>query len=57
MFQGQRKIKSYFQMNDQIYGEWGRNKVKKLDFKNKIVKLIDKKINYDGWKSGITIIL
>lgn len=49
--------RSYFQMNDKIYAEWGRNKVKKLDFKNKIVKLIDKKCNYKGWSSGITIIL
>lgn len=49
--------RAYFQMNDKIYGEWGRNKVKKLDFKDKIVKLIDKNIDYSGWKSGITILL
>jgi hypothetical protein len=49
--------RSYFQMNDKSYAEWGRAKVKNLDFKKKIVKLIDKSIDYDGWKSGITIIL
>lgn len=49
--------RAFFQMNDKIYAEWGRNKIKKLDFNDKTVKLIDKKIDYKGWKSGITILL
>lgn len=46
---------AYFQMNDKIYTEWGREKVKKLDFKTKIVKLIDSATKFSGWKSGITL--
>jgi hypothetical protein len=49
--------RAYFQMNDQVYSKWGRNKVKKLDFDKKTVILIDKNINYNGWKSGIIILL
>ena len=47
--------RAYFQMNDQVYKNWGRSKVKGLDFPTRIVKLIDGKTNYCGWKSGITI--
>ena len=49
--------KAYFQMNDKEYGLWGKKKVKHLDFKEKIVKLIDPNIKYDGWKSGFIIVL
>ncbi len=45
----------YSQMSPKTYGEFGRNKIRKLDFKNKIAKIIDLKAKYDGWTSGITI--
>lgn len=48
---------AHFQMTDKTYGEWGKKKVKKLDLKKKIVKVIDPKSPYEGWKSGITILL
>lgn len=47
--------RSYFQMNDQVYKNWGRAKVKGLDFGYKLVKLIDASTDYTGWKSGISI--
>jgi hypothetical protein len=49
--------KAYFQMTDKTYGEWGKKRVKRFDFKDKIVKVIDKTKPYEGWKSGITILL
>lgn len=47
--------RAYFQMNDKIYGKWGRAKVKGFDFKNKTVNLIDALGSFKGWKSGITV--
>jgi len=45
----------YAQMNPKTYGDWGRNKIRKLDFPLKAVKLIDIKAPYEGWASGITV--
>lgn len=45
----------YSQMSPKTYGKFGRNKIRKLDFKNKIAKIIDLKAKYDGWASGINI--
>jgi len=50
-----QKKNLYAQMNSKVYGEYGRSKIKKLDFKNKIIKVIDLRVNYLGWKSGIVI--
>jgi len=47
--------RAYFQMNETTYAEWGRQKVKGLDFKSKIVKLIDSRSQFNGWSSGISI--
>jgi hypothetical protein len=47
----------YSQCSPEIYGKWARDKIRKLDFKKKIVKLIDLNTEYNGWNSGITIIL
>jgi len=47
--------KLYAQMSSKTYGKFGKQKVKKYDFKSKIVKIIDFKSPYNGWKSGITI--
>jgi len=49
--------KGYFQLSDETYSKWGRNKVKGLDIKDKIVKVVDRQTPYKGWKSGITILL
>ena len=46
---------AYFQMNQDIYAEWGRKKVKGYDFKKKIVKVIDLTAPYKGWDSGISV--
>jgi len=45
----------YAQMNSKVYGEYGRSKIKKLDFKNKVIKVIDLKAKYNGWKNGILV--
>jgi hypothetical protein len=47
--------RAYFQMNDRVYSNWGRAKVKGLDFSKKVVKLVDATAKFTGWKSGITI--
>jgi hypothetical protein len=47
----------YAQCSSETYGEWAGKKIRKLDFKKKVVKLIDLRANYSGWKSGIVIIL
>jgi hypothetical protein len=47
--------KAFFQMSECTYAEWGKLKVKKLDFREKVVKIIDFKVPYKGWNSGIPI--
>jgi hypothetical protein len=47
--------RAYFQMNDQVYKNWGRSKVKGMDYPTRIVKLIDGKTDFKGWSSGIAI--
>ncbi|MFA5314217.1 MAG: hypothetical protein WC375_13025, partial [Methanomassiliicoccales archaeon] len=49
--------KAYFQMTDKTYGEWGKKRVKGLDFQEKTVKVIDPSQPFNGWKSGINILL
>ena len=43
------------QMSSQTYGKWGKHKIKKYDFPTKIVRIIDFKVPYEGWKSGIPV--
>ena len=45
----------YFQVNDRVYGEWGINKIRKFELKEKFINVLNKKSSYDGWKSGILI--
>jgi len=47
--------KAYFQMSEETYAKWGKRKVKTFDFKSKTVRIIDYKVTYNGWKSGIAI--
>lgn len=47
--------KAFFQLTDETYGKWGRKKIKKYDFNEKVVMVIDKNSAYNGWKSGIRI--
>jgi len=47
--------KGFFQMTEKTYAQWGRGKVRKYDLKTKIVRIIDLKMPYNGWKSGIPI--
>ena len=49
--------KAFFQMTEKTYARWGKNKIKKLDFKIKAIKVIDLKAPYKGWKSGVTVII
>jgi hypothetical protein len=49
--------RAYFQLNDTAYTEWGREKIKGLDFDHRIVKLISLETNFTGWDSGITVII
>lgn len=46
---------AYFQLSDETYSVWGRQKIKKYEFKNKITKVIDRRQPYKGWSSGIVI--
>lgn len=48
---------SFFQLTDETYSKWGKKKIQKYEFKNKIVKIIDKRQHYKGWESGIVVIL
>ncbi len=47
--------KLYAQCTPQTYGEWAKEKIQKLDFQFKAMKVIDLKIPYEGWESGILI--
>ena len=47
--------KLFAQCSPETYGQWGRAKIKKLDFDFKAIKVIDFKTKYCGWKSGILI--
>jgi hypothetical protein len=49
--------KMYCQVNPQTYSKWARAKIKKLDFKKKIVKVVDPSRPYKGWTTGITVLL
>ncbi|MFA7219343.1 MAG: hypothetical protein WC119_02445, partial [Synergistaceae bacterium] len=50
-----KKNKGYFQLSDKTYSEWGREKIKGLDLKEKIVKVIDRSTPYRGWSSGVLV--
>ena len=45
----------FAQLTGPTYGKWGSRKIRKYDFSNKVVKVIDSNAPYNGWKSGITI--
>ena len=47
----------YSQVSPTTYGKWARKKIQKYDFKKKVVKVIDLNSDFNGWKSGISIIL
>ena len=49
--------KLFAQMSEDTYAQWGRNKIQKYDFKDKLVKIIDLNSPYKGWSSGISIVL
>lgn len=49
--------KGFFQLTDKTYSVWGKNKIRKYEFKKKITKIIDSRQPYSGWKSGITILI
>ena len=49
--------KIYFQLTDETYGKWANHKLRKYDFPEKIVKVIDKTKPFKGWGSGITLLL
>jgi hypothetical protein len=47
----------FSQCSPETYGKWAKKKIQKLDFKKRVVKLVDFKREYNGWKSGLVIIL
>ena len=47
--------KLYTQCTPATYGLWAKEKIQKLDFQFKAMKVIDLKTPYEGWKSGILI--
>jgi hypothetical protein len=52
-----RDKRFFSQCSPETYAKWARNKIRKLDFKKKVVKLIDLRAEYSGWKDGISVIL
>ncbi len=50
-----KENKLYCQVNAETFSKWARTKIKELDCKEKIVKVIDVTRPYKGWTSGITI--
>lgn len=49
------KKELYCQMSDKTYGEWGRVKIRKMDFPTRVVKVVDVKQPYKGWSSGVAV--
>lgn len=49
------KKECFAQMSAKTYGEWGRNKIQKLDFPEKHIKIIDVNKPYAGWDTGIFV--
>ena len=47
--------KLYAQMSQETYRDWGLTKLRKLDFPTKIVRIIDFKVPYEGWKNGVLV--
>jgi hypothetical protein len=47
----------YAQMNSEVYGKWGKAKIKKLDLKKKVIKVVDLKVDYKGWQNGVSILI
>ena len=47
--------RGFFQLNEETYAKWGRAKIKKLDLKSKIARIIDPNTSFNGWKTGISI--
>ena len=45
--------KAFFQMSESTYAKWGKAKVKTYDFRPRIVKIIDFKVPFKGWESGV----
>lgn len=50
-----KKKELYTQMSPKTYAKWGKNKIRNFDFPLKIVKVIDFKVPYEGWSSGIAL--
>jgi len=47
----------FAQLSPQTYRNWGKKKLKTYDFHKKILKLIGPNSKYNGWNSGIDIII
>ena len=47
--------KAFFQMTPQTYAEWGKERVRRYKFDHKIVRVIDVRADYKGWKSGVAV--
>jgi hypothetical protein len=45
----------YVQMTPRTYREWGKEKIIKLDFPKKVVRVIDLDAPYKGWNSGVYV--
>ena len=50
-----KEKKFFVQLSDETYNKWAGKKLKKYDFTEKIIRVIDLKSPYRGWKSGIPI--
>jgi len=46
---------AFFQMMPEVYADWGKKKVQRYDMKKKVVRVIDRTVDYNGWKSGVAV--
>ena len=47
--------KMYVQMSEDTYAKWGKSKIQKYDFKDRIVRIVSFKKLFNGWKSGLAV--
>jgi hypothetical protein len=46
---------AFIQMSDETYSSWGKKRMQLMNFDKRVVKVIDRKSSYEGWKSGVYI--
>jgi hypothetical protein len=47
--------RAFFQMSEDTYAKWGKEKVKKMDFRYRVIRVLDPEREYTGWNSGVAV--